>query len=719
MKRTVLVIIIILTFLLGVSRIGVIAEGGGSGSLPGSGTETDPYLISTAEQLSKTGNNAGEMVYYKIINDLDFSGISSWDRINLSNVTIDGDSHKLTGINGSIFNYSRGLFSRGENQVTIKNLNLYVNLDFNVSNAGALFRQTFLGSEVTIDNCHVYGKIASGSDRIGAFIGTPVGNVTIKNSSINAEISGNDSVGGFIGFSNNNNIVIENCVAQGKVTGQTKVGGFIGEISAANVRFTGLFNYLEITGVSSVGGFVGNVLNSTVFEIENLYNVAVLNTSETAYPIGGGISQEFAQLPQIESFSFGNVEAGLETHYNGQLIQKSWAMDGMDGTFSVTFAADADLSNLQVFLDSENADFTVDGKTVTVNLANGKSKLVFAFSEEGKQNSIYYVRFEIKDDLAFTSNNEAFGRVVTENGKYLRGSVLKLQAEVLDEEARFVGWFDVTNNRWLLGNGRYPLETTEFDYQINGDCEIRAVFKKYAPIPKVYIEHNLVKREVEDGEQIIRFEEEDSTYIYVLSVEENTENLDITVKLNGVEQEEHTGQFLLTIKEKSDVEISFFNDDYLASTVSFQVVVVFSLQGLVENNEKIEVQNDVDNPWKVQPETEEIRAFSPSEKNRSSELNLFINNGGIFIFQYKLAGANSLNKVVVSVNGNETALNNTEDFTLQYFPLLDQSENVVIFKYIVGDANSSFDFQLANIKCVDNSQQVLICSIMNLLVQLL
>ena len=163
----------------------------------------------------------------------------------------------------------------------------------------------------------------------------------------------------------------------------------------------------------------------------------------------------------------------------------------------------------------------------------------------------------------------------------------------------------------------------------------------------------------------------------------------------------------LTIKEKSDVEISFFKDDYLASTVSFQVVVVFSLQGLVENNEKIEVQNDVDNPWKVQPETEEIRAFSPSEKNRSSELKLFINNGGIFIFQYKLAGANSLNGKVVSVNGNETDLNNTEDFTLRYFPLPDQSENVVIFKYIVGDANSSFDFQLANIKCEDNSQQVL------------
>ena len=306
MKRTVLVIIIILTFLLGVSRIGVIAEGGGSGSLPGSGTETDPNLISTAEQfaeqLSKTDNNAGEMVYYKIINDLDFSGISSWDRIILSNVTIDGDSHKLTGINGSIFNSSGGLFSQGQNQVTIKNLNLYVNLDFNFRSAGALFRQTSSGSEVTIDNCHVYGKIASGNDRIGAFIGTTVGNVTIKNSSINAEISGNDSVGGFIGFSNNNNIVIENCVAQGKVTGQTNVGGFIGNINATNglIRFTGLFNYLEITGVSSVGGFVGNVSTSTVFEIENLYNVAVLNTSETAYPIGGGISQEFAQLPQIE-----------------------------------------------------------------------------------------------------------------------------------------------------------------------------------------------------------------------------------------------------------------------------------------------------------------------------------------------------------------------------------------------------------------------------------
>ena len=131
----------------------VIAGGGG---LP----EVVWRLIRTyinCRTIIQTDND--EMVYYKIINDLDFSGISSWDSIDLSNVTIDGDSHKLTGINGSIFNSSRGLFSGGKKQVTIKNLNLYVNLDFNVPVAGALFRQTSSGSEVTIDNCHVYGKI--------------------------------------------------------------------------------------------------------------------------------------------------------------------------------------------------------------------------------------------------------------------------------------------------------------------------------------------------------------------------------------------------------------------------------------------------------------------------------------------------------------------------------------------------------------------------------
>ena len=166
------------------------------------------------------------------------------------------------------------------------------------------------------------------------------------------------------------------------------------------------------------------------------------------------------------------------------LIQKSWAMTEW-GTF-VTFAADADLSNLQVF-DSENADFTVDGKTVTVNLANGKSKLVFAFSEEGKQNSIYYVRFEIKDDLAFTSNNEAFGRVVTENGKYLRGSVLKLQAEILDEEATLVGWFNVTTGKWIFEMATFICRN---DKIIKPAAVVHpSRFQKIHLIPMVYLHH--------------------------------------------------------------------------------------------------------------------------------------------------------------------------------------------------------------------------------------
>ena len=484
MKRTVLVIIIILTFLLGVSRIGVIAEGGGSGSLPGSGTETDPYLISTAEQLSKTGNNDGEMVYYKIINDLDFSGISSWDPIDLSNVTIDGDSHKLTGINGSIFNSSRGLFSGGQNQVTIKNLNLYVNLDFNVSSAGALFKQTSSGSEVTIDNCHVYGKIASGSNcnNIGAFIGITGGNVTIKNSSINADIKGTNNIGGFIGFSSNASLVLENCFAEGTVSGGDNVGGFIGNIIRANaLRLTNLFNYLEIESATNdaIGCFIGNISNTTAYEFENLYNASSIKTSGTVFPIGKGINQDFVSLPKVQSFSYGNVGEGLGLFFNEMLIRESWVINELGETFSVTFDDDADLSNLVVFLDSESIGFTVEENRVTVEIPSGKEKLIFAFSEEGKQNSIYYFRFEILDDLLFSSNTETFGRVLNENGEYKRGSVITLQAEILDEEATLVGWFNVTTGKWIFGDGNSSLAATTYDYKVSGSCTIQAVFKKY------------------------------------------------------------------------------------------------------------------------------------------------------------------------------------------------------------------------------------------------
>ena len=119
-------------------------------------------------------------------------------------------------------------------------------------------------------------------------------------------------------------------------------------------------------------------------------------------------------------------------------------MDGMDGTFC-HFCQDADLSNLQVFLDSENADSLLM-ENGHCQLAN-ESQNWFSLFRRRQANSIYYVRFEIKDDLR-SLNNEAFGHVVTENGKYLGGSVLKLQAEVSMRKPGF--WlFEVTNNRYF------------------------------------------------------------------------------------------------------------------------------------------------------------------------------------------------------------------------------------------------------------------------------
>ena len=85
----------------------------------GSGVSNDPYLISNAGQLSEMRDNvnAGKDndVYYKLIADIDLSGIPSWTPIgsesdyNFFSGTFDGAGHTVSGLNVSGSEYA-GLF---------------------------------------------------------------------------------------------------------------------------------------------------------------------------------------------------------------------------------------------------------------------------------------------------------------------------------------------------------------------------------------------------------------------------------------------------------------------------------------------------------------------------------------------------------------------------------------------------------------------------------
>jgi hypothetical protein len=127
----------------------------------GTGSEADPYLITSAEDLAylaytvNTGNlYAG--TYFQLTGDIDLSG-KNWDPIGnyVSNIEIfkgifDGAGHTISGLSCDITTSYAGLFGRIESSV-IKNLNVKGPLVKGIKWTGGIVGYALNSSEII--NC--------------------------------------------------------------------------------------------------------------------------------------------------------------------------------------------------------------------------------------------------------------------------------------------------------------------------------------------------------------------------------------------------------------------------------------------------------------------------------------------------------------------------------------------------------------------------------------
>lgn len=194
--------------------------------ITGEGTETNPYVIRTAEQWSKVmgkkqrnqynGNQPfGVSKYIKLGADIDLSG-QSWESRTLT-ACLDGDGYALSGISQPLFSVLNG---------TVKNLILSDVRIEGTGNQGAI-AQT-VGDKATIEKCYISGSItATGSNNsgVGGLIGAAQNAqgapLTIENCVVNADITGKGSslAGGLIGSVSNSDVVtIKKCIAMGTVS---------------------------------------------------------------------------------------------------------------------------------------------------------------------------------------------------------------------------------------------------------------------------------------------------------------------------------------------------------------------------------------------------------------------------------------------------------------------------------------------------------------------
>ncbi len=262
----------------------------------GSGTEADPWQITTAAHLDNVRNYLGYWnppKYFKLMNDIDLSGYDpyelgyvSWQPIGNSSSSFrgvfDGDGHVITNLTidpETPWDY-QGLFGH----VT-----------------------SSMGIGGTIKNLGLESGSITGTNKIGALVGY-LSDGNVINCYSNCSVTGESNVGGLIGLSSSSTITGN--YATGTVFAWTEVGGLIGyAYGYDNITL----NYAtgNVYGWSSVGGLIGLMENSsTVQKNYAIGNVQTYSSSVGNEYFGGFVGRIWGPYGLIaleDNYASGNV----------------------------------------------------------------------------------------------------------------------------------------------------------------------------------------------------------------------------------------------------------------------------------------------------------------------------------------------------------------------------------------------------------------------------
>jgi len=362
----------------------------------GSGTENDPYRITTAPELVAIGGSASAGKYYRLENDITLA--DEWWPINDFQGIFDGDNHVIKNlyISSSSNRQYAGLFGQiTAGSVAIKNLgveigssgiNAYRSLaDDAYAYAGGLVA-SFSGSSLTIDNCYVKGgSVSATANReytfmllgmfvsetyAGKLVGFASGTVKINRSSaIDGNINSVAKVapmsilpvhaysyaGGIIARSKGDT-TLQNCYsAQGEISAKVSDSIILGVecytghlIGSGGARVTSCF-YLNSQSLTSNAVFPTKNTNGTPY------------TFDRAIALNSEISS--TSNNPLKVYSFTAPSYGQYTFYSPNNLGYGWLCDSnmryiTGNTLDLTYALTATLmSGQRVYIGIEGTSF--------------------------------------------------------------------------------------------------------------------------------------------------------------------------------------------------------------------------------------------------------------------------------------------------------------------------------------------------------------------------
>lgn len=303
--KKIISIIVTLTMLLGLLAVVPFSASatwsGGSAAAfgGGSGTEADPYLISTPQQLALLAEHVNTEVsdyagvYFKMTTDIDLAGIP-WEPIGdyTANTKIfkgnfDGAGYIVSGLfidNADAANV--GLFGRTAG-ATIKNLTVKGDLVSGKQYAGAVVGYAMKSSNLL--NC---------TSEVQLIVGTTVGGIAGRVSTLGDDKVFNNVIG-CISYSNINTLSSKNVFA----------GGIVGAAGGVIINYCGNHGKVDIieggTSLGLAGGIVGvQGADSLTSHVRNCYNVgsiSAVSTCDNTY--AGGIAGRAAHVEDYEQLA--------------------------------------------------------------------------------------------------------------------------------------------------------------------------------------------------------------------------------------------------------------------------------------------------------------------------------------------------------------------------------------------------------------------------------
>lgn len=247
----------------------------------GKGTESEPYLITSANDLRifSVLLNRGEYqnAYFRLTADVDMTDVP-FRSVSEFYGTFDGNGHVIT--------------------------NLYID-DPTGECVG------FIGylNGGTVKNLGIAQSVIIGKKWVGAFAGRSL-NATLVNCYSIATVKGVDDVGGLVGMCNNT--VIKNAFSAATVVGTTSVGGIAGSANSSQstvmlLEFDNLYSTATLTGNRYVGAIAGydEALNGTDVRMSNLYYTGT-------NPVSGNYSKRTGNLLSASEMTDGTLLAALQ-----------------------------------------------------------------------------------------------------------------------------------------------------------------------------------------------------------------------------------------------------------------------------------------------------------------------------------------------------------------------------------------------------------------------